>query len=209
MSTSARGFHAHGLQLSDGGRDLIGIARADRDIRAFPASVAAIARPMPRVPPSTTAFFPSNPNPFCCFPYVIPGIVAGMTGGWCDESSNRPTPLSSLREPTGLRIRAPVGLRNDDVEAATATTWCDGQISPKVCPALRAKIFRFRRRANQCFNSRHPVPRGAGGPFVTSLGREAVDAARRRRRRMKRTAKACGPGARSWRQVLEKQASQG
>ena len=29
----------------------------------------------------------------------------------------------------------------------------DGQISPKVCPALRAKIFRLTRRANQRHNS--------------------------------------------------------
>ena len=46
----------------------------------------------------------------------------------------------------------------------------DGQISPKVCPALRAKIFRLTRRANQRLNCRHPVPRRGASAIVTNVG---------------------------------------
>src|SRR6202011_5036558 len=48
--------------------------------------------------------------------------------------------------------------------------------SPKVCPALRAKIFRLPRRANQLHNSRHPVPPEGRRPSSQTLGRGAVDA---------------------------------
>ena len=59
MSTDAPvALHALVLERGDGVLHLIGIARADRDIGAFAASVSAIARPMPRVPPRMTAFLP-------------------------------------------------------------------------------------------------------------------------------------------------------
>src|ERR1700738_4873272 len=44
--------------------------------------------------------------------------------------------------------------------------------SPKVCPALRAKIFRFPRRANQPHNSLHPVPPEGRRPSSQTRGRE-------------------------------------
>jgi hypothetical protein len=64
-----------------------------------------------------------------------------------------------------------------------------------VCPVLLTKIFRFRRRANQIYNSPRPVPqrgvaqrheRGAGcGGRGCAFGRRAL----------KRTEKSCGPDA--------------
>jgi hypothetical protein len=64
-----------------------------------------------------------------------------------------------------------------------------------VCPVLLTKIFRFRRRANQIYNSPRPVPqrgvaqrheRGAGcGGRGCAFGRRAL----------RRTEKSCGPDA--------------
>src|ERR1700709_1581301 len=44
--------------------------------------------------------------------------------------------------------------------------------SPKVCPALRAKISPLPRRANQKFNSRHPVPSEGRWLSSRTRGRE-------------------------------------
>src|SRR3984893_17291726 len=44
------------------------------------------------------------------------------------------------------------------------------------CPALRAKIFRLTRRANQNYNCRHPVPHEGRRPSSRTLGWDAVDA---------------------------------
>ena len=44
--------------------------------------------------------------------------------------------------------------------------------SPKVCPALRGKIFRLSRRANQIYHSRHPVPPRGRRPSSRTWGRE-------------------------------------
>jgi hypothetical protein len=50
----------------------------------------------------------------------------------------------------------------------------DGQISPaadlRPCPAPFAKIFRFRRRANQFYESRRPVPNEGRFAIVTDVG---------------------------------------
>src|SRR5258705_9231893 len=60
-----------------------------------------------------------------------------------------------------------------------ATKQPDGQITSdfrKSCQAPDSKIFRFSRRANQRYDSGHPVlPRGALA-IVTNVGRVAVDA---------------------------------
>jgi hypothetical protein len=48
--------------------------------------------------------------------------------------------------------------------------------STKSCPALRTKIFRLTRRANQNYNSRHPVPHEGRWPSSRTLGWDAVDA---------------------------------
>ncbi len=54
--------------------------------------------------------------------------------------------------------------------------WCPTGKSPKVCPDLRAKIFRWRRRANQEFNlARLAATRGAIA-IVTTVRWDAVDA---------------------------------
>jgi hypothetical protein len=68
--------------------------------------------------------------------------------------------------------------------------------SPKVCPSLRAKIFRLTRRANQRYQlaPSHPV-RGALRTSRT-LRWDAVDATTASDERlMSRTAKSCGPDA--------------
>ena len=44
------------------------------------------------------------------------------------------------------------------------------------CPVPCRKIFRFRRRANQIYDSRHPVPTEGRFAIVTDVGRDAVDA---------------------------------
>ena len=80
-------------------------------------------------------------------------------------------PRSAPRRPTGKSIRLRIF----------------------VCPVPFSKIFRFRRRANQIYNSRRPVPqrgvaqrheRGAGcGGRGCAFGRRAL----------RRTEKSCGP----------------
>ena len=63
-------------------------------------------------------------------------------------------------------------------------------------PVLRAKIFRSRRRANQNYDSRHPVPPEGRRPSSRTLGQVAVDAdAMTDEGGVKRTAKSCGPDA--------------
>src|SRR3981189_284637 len=44
--------------------------------------------------------------------------------------------------------------------------------SPKVCPALRAKIFRFRCQVETPYDSRHPVPPERRWPSSRTRGRE-------------------------------------
>src|ERR1700676_2315338 len=75
--------------------------------------------------------------------------------------------------------------------------------SPKICPALRVKIFPLPRRANQKSNSRHPVPPEGRWPSSQTRGRE------RWTRRLRLTSVATsvrrnrlGPTPRCWRQVL-------
>ena len=76
--------------------------------------------------------------------------------------------------------------------------------SVKTCPAPREKIFRFRRRANQLFNSaRLTQERGVGRRHERCGGMRWPLKSRRRAWRM-RTAKSCGSGARSWRQALRR-----
>src|SRR5712691_6056123 len=79
---------------------------------------------------------------------------------------------------------------------------------PKVCPSLRAKIFRFRRRANQ----RHYFARLTADEgrimIVTNVRWDAVDAEGAQdegARRVRRSRVVLTP--RCWRQVREKQAS--
>src|SRR5260370_2772155 len=65
------------------------------------------------------------------------------------------------------------------------------------CPVPSQKIFRFARRANHLYNSRHPVPhRGAFRESSRTLERDAVDAGRAADESAAlRTANACGPDA--------------
>ncbi len=62
------------------------------------------------------------------------------------------------------------------------TTDCPTGKSPQdVGPALHAKIFRLRRRANQLYNSRHPVPqRGVGHRRKRGAGSGGREGSRRR-----------------------------
>jgi hypothetical protein len=87
------------------------------------------------------------------------------------------------------------------------------------CPVPASKIFRFRRRANHLYKLAPSCPERGALAIVTNVGtgcggrgsvgrelelqggsiREQLPS--RRRTMLKRTAKACGPGARCWRQV--------
>src|SRR5258705_3603549 len=62
------------------------------------------------------------------------------------------------------------------MSSSTSPILPDGQIT-KSCPALFAKIFRFRRRANQNYKPRRPVPHEGRIAIVTDAERDAVDAA--------------------------------
>src|SRR5258708_5352431 len=59
------------------------------------------------------------------------------------------------------------------------------------CPALFVKIFRYARRANHLYNSRHPGPQEGRWPSSRTLGREAVDAAALARNGIAGQAQAC------------------
>jgi hypothetical protein len=69
--------------------------------------------------------------------------------------------------------------------------------SPKTCPALRAKIFRFAFHPNHLPIRRRPVPLSEGRlAIVTNAGRDAVDAGGALDEGAgMRTAKSCGPDA--------------
>src|SRR5258708_19355482 len=62
------------------------------------------------------------------------------------------------------------------MSSSTSPILPDGQIT-KSCPALFAKIFRFRRRANQNYKPRRLVPHEGRIAIVTDAERDAVDAA--------------------------------
>ena len=64
------------------------------------------------------------------------------------------------------------------------------------CPVLFAKIFRFRRCPNHFYIRRRPAPLEGRFAIVTDAGRDAVDAdGAFDERRLRRTAKSCGPDA--------------
>ena len=54
--------HAFSREILDRGLHLVGVTGADRDACAFRAKISAAARPMPLVPPVTTARRPFNPR---------------------------------------------------------------------------------------------------------------------------------------------------
>ena len=112
--------------------------------------------------------------------------------------------LRSLCALVGTLRCPPCQLRCANCFASRASAVSIGelrQINPtgkslKVCPALRAKIFRLTRRANQCsFYARLTADEGRVA-IVTNVRWDAVDArVRSRRTRLMRTAKSCGPDA--------------
>jgi len=104
-----------------------------------------------------------------------------------------------------------------DIATVRATNRLSGK-TPNLCPALCAKIFRFRRRAKHLYIFAYPASLKGRWPSSWTLGRVAVDAAasgmnwnRRagypwaitacRRTALKRKAKPRGPGTRCWCQV--------
>ena len=89
----AGGLHAHRLQLGNGcRRPDRRCGRTPRRLAPSPASVSAIARPMPRVPPSTTAFLPFKPKSIC-FSFVDTAHCSG------EARSGR-----KLKLPNGRRV---------------------------------------------------------------------------------------------------------
>jgi len=86
----------------------------------------------------------------------------------------------------------------------TATNQLDGQINSdlqKLCQAQESKIFRSRRRANHIYNSARLTRRRGVGRRHVRCGEMRWPLKSRRRAWLMRTAKSCGSGARSWRQV--------
>src|SRR5438034_155084 len=94
-------------------------------------------------------------------------------------------------------------VRDDDNNCPTGK-------SAKSCPALRAKIFRLTRRANQCSFFACLTADEGRIMIVTNVRWDAVDAEGAQdegARRVRRSRVVLTP--RCWRQVPEKQASQG
>ena len=136
-------LHAHRLQLGNGAGDLIRVAGAHRDVAPSPASVSAIARPMPRVPPSTTAFRPFNPRSILFFPLLMSAHCSGEDNP--GESGNR---------------RRPSRIARSDWSAVTRTAMAEA-IRP--APSLSSQ------RERNCARRAHPsanrsLPKGGLTP---------------------------------------------
>jgi hypothetical protein len=118
---------------------------------------------------------------------------------WSADVARAPTKLGRTHRSCSFnKNKLPAKQRK--AEAVHSSIRPDGQISSRLCriesPALRAKIFRFRRRANHRYDSaRLTRKRGGSRSSRTRGGMRWTRGLRKTNAGSSRTAKSCGPGA--------------
>ena len=111
------------------------------------------------------------------------------------------TAIMNIRRPCCvLHAAAPelrISLRFiDEVTRTSSADLPDGRSPAIRCPVPVAKIFLFSPKPNHFYIAPRPVPQEGRHAIVTDAGRDAVDAdGADNERRLRRTAKSCGPGA--------------
>jgi len=80
------------------------------------------------------------------------------------------------------------------VRRSACPTGKSASAAGSACPVPLAKIFGFRRRANQIYHSRRPAPNEGRCATSRNVEQDAVDAdVLADEQHMRRTAKSCGP----------------